>query len=294
MPSRSSSSATSRAITRAGVVEALDADYTRTAYLKGLPRNTVIRRMFCETLSCRRSPSSPPGRVPRRRPRRHRIPVQLPGNRADGVQAREQKDFTLLTAGVLVVGVVYLVVTLMADILFAAAQPADPTRRRRVTESTPLHRGRRRSARHAPRARERLDGSLLRSARASHRHAGASSSGSSARILGDRDHAVRPDLRPDPFPTCRRSTELPVRNRQPRPRRLLARARGLAGHPAGRPCCDPHRDRARHGARPHHRLLPRLRRRQGEPAHRRRPGDAADRARGHRRASARELGQCGR
>ncbi len=31
-------------ITRAGVIEAMDADYTRTAILKGLPRSTVIRR----------------------------------------------------------------------------------------------------------------------------------------------------------------------------------------------------------------------------------------------------------
>jgi peptide/nickel transport system permease protein len=31
-------------ITRAGVIEAIDADYTRTAILKGLPRSTVIRR----------------------------------------------------------------------------------------------------------------------------------------------------------------------------------------------------------------------------------------------------------
>ena len=31
-------------ITRAGTIEALDADYTRTAVLKGLPRRTVIRR----------------------------------------------------------------------------------------------------------------------------------------------------------------------------------------------------------------------------------------------------------
>ena len=31
-------------ITRAGTIEALDADYTRTAYLKGLPTATVIRR----------------------------------------------------------------------------------------------------------------------------------------------------------------------------------------------------------------------------------------------------------
>lgn len=31
-------------ITRAGVIEAMEADYTRTAILKGLPRSTVIRR----------------------------------------------------------------------------------------------------------------------------------------------------------------------------------------------------------------------------------------------------------
>src|SRR6188474_726007 len=31
-------------ITRAGTIEALDADYTRTAVLKGLPRRTVVRR----------------------------------------------------------------------------------------------------------------------------------------------------------------------------------------------------------------------------------------------------------
>src|SRR6266571_3982237 len=31
-------------ITRSGMIEALDADYTRTATLKGLPRSTVIRR----------------------------------------------------------------------------------------------------------------------------------------------------------------------------------------------------------------------------------------------------------
>ena len=39
------------------------------------------------------------------------------------LQAADQKDFTLLTAGVLVVGVVYLVFTLLADILFAMLNP---------------------------------------------------------------------------------------------------------------------------------------------------------------------------
>ena len=36
---------------------------------------------------------------------------------------REQKDLPLLTAGVLVVGIVYLVVTLIADILYALLNP---------------------------------------------------------------------------------------------------------------------------------------------------------------------------
>ncbi len=39
------------------------------------------------------------------------------------LHAAELKDFTLLTAGVLVVGVVYLLVTLVADILFAVLNP---------------------------------------------------------------------------------------------------------------------------------------------------------------------------
>jgi len=111
-------------ITRAGVVEALDADYTRTAYLKGLPRSTVIRRHVL------RNALMPTIAV---------VATQV-GYLFGGLvaieflfnyqglglmvlQAAEQKDFTLLTAGVLVVGVVYLVFTLLADILFAMLNP---------------------------------------------------------------------------------------------------------------------------------------------------------------------------
>jgi peptide/nickel transport system permease protein len=111
-------------ITRAGVVEALDADYTRTAYLKGLPRETVIRRHVL------RNALMPTIAV---------IATQV-GYLVGGLvaieylfnyqglglmilQAAQQKDFTLLTAGVLVVGVVYLVFTLVADILFALLNP---------------------------------------------------------------------------------------------------------------------------------------------------------------------------
>jgi peptide/nickel transport system permease protein len=38
-------------------------------------------------------------------------------------EAARQKDLPLLTSGVLVVGVTYLVVTLVADILYAALNP---------------------------------------------------------------------------------------------------------------------------------------------------------------------------
>jgi peptide/nickel transport system permease protein len=39
------------------------------------------------------------------------------------LQAAQQKDFTLLTAGVMVVGTVYLLFTLLADITFALLNP---------------------------------------------------------------------------------------------------------------------------------------------------------------------------
>jgi peptide/nickel transport system permease protein len=111
-------------MTRAGVVEALDADYTRTAYLKGLPHETVIRRHVL------RNALMPTIAV---------IATQV-GYLVGGLvaieflfnyqglgllvlEAAELKDFTLLTAGVLVVGVVYLLVTLVADVVFAVLNP---------------------------------------------------------------------------------------------------------------------------------------------------------------------------
>jgi peptide/nickel transport system permease protein len=111
-------------ITRAGVVEALDADYTRTAYLKGLPHRLVVRRHVL------RNALMPTIAV---------VATQV-GYLFGGLvaieylfnyqglglmvlQAAQLKDFTLLTAGVLVVGVAYLLVTLAADILFALLNP---------------------------------------------------------------------------------------------------------------------------------------------------------------------------
>jgi peptide/nickel transport system permease protein len=109
---------------RAGVVEAVDADYTRTAYLMGLPHKTVLWRYVL------RNALLPTIAV---------VATQV-GYLVGGLvaieflfnyqglgllvlHAAELKDFTLLTAGVLVVGVVYLLVTLVADILFALVNP---------------------------------------------------------------------------------------------------------------------------------------------------------------------------
>jgi peptide/nickel transport system permease protein len=111
-------------ITRAGVAEALDADYTRTAYLKGLPSSVVVRRHVL------RNALLPTIAV---------VAVQV-GYLVGGLvaieylfnyqglglmvlQAAQQKDFTLLAAGVMIIGTVYLLVTLVADILFALVNP---------------------------------------------------------------------------------------------------------------------------------------------------------------------------
>jgi peptide/nickel transport system permease protein len=111
-------------ITRAGMIEALDSDYARTAYLKGLPSSVVIRRHVL------RNALLPTIAV---------VAVQV-GYLVGGLvvvevlfnyqgigsliyEAARQKDLPLLTAGVLVIGITYLVVTLIADILYALLNP---------------------------------------------------------------------------------------------------------------------------------------------------------------------------
>jgi peptide/nickel transport system permease protein len=111
-------------ITRAGMIEALDSDYARTAYLKGLPSSVVVRRHLL------RNALLPTIAV---------VAVQC-GYLVGGLvvvevlfnyqgvglliyEAAREKDISLLTAGVLVVGTVYLVVTLVADILYAVLNP---------------------------------------------------------------------------------------------------------------------------------------------------------------------------
>ena len=109
---------------RAGTIEALDSDYTRTAYLKGLDTRTVILRHVL------RNSLLPTIAV---------IATQM-GYLIGGLVVIEKlfnyngigqriytaalnKDFTMLQSGVLVVGLVYLIATLAADILYSLLNP---------------------------------------------------------------------------------------------------------------------------------------------------------------------------
>ena len=109
---------------RAGTIEALNSDYARTATLKGLKRSVVIRRHVL------RNSLLPTITV---------IATQL-GYLIGGLvivetlfnyqgignliyTAAKSKDFPMLAAGVLTIGVVYMVATLIADILATMLNP---------------------------------------------------------------------------------------------------------------------------------------------------------------------------
>jgi peptide/nickel transport system permease protein len=111
-------------ITRAGTIESLDADYTRTAVLKGLPRRTVVRRHVL------RNSLLPTIAV---------IATQTgyligglvvietlfnyPGMGRLIFTAADDKDFPLLASSVLIVGIVFLIATLLADLAYSLLNP---------------------------------------------------------------------------------------------------------------------------------------------------------------------------
>jgi peptide/nickel transport system permease protein len=109
---------------RAGTIEALKSDYVRTAVLKGLPRQIVIRRHVLRnslvptiTVIATQTGYLIGGLVI----------VEFLFN-YDGigtlvVNAANAKDFPMLEAGVLTIGVVYMVATLAADVIFSLLNP---------------------------------------------------------------------------------------------------------------------------------------------------------------------------
>ena len=109
---------------RAGTVEALTSDYARTATLKGLPRGVMIRRHVLRN-----------SLLPTITVIATQIGYLIGGLvlveylfRYNGIgsliyNAANSKDFPMLEAGVLVIGVVYMVATLIADILYSLLNP---------------------------------------------------------------------------------------------------------------------------------------------------------------------------
>ena len=109
---------------RAGTIEALASDYTRTAVLKGLPRWVVIRRHVLRnsllptiTVIATQTGYLIGGLV---------VIEYLFNYQGIGgliYKAAIQKDFPMLEAGVLTIGVVYVLATLCADLLLMALNP---------------------------------------------------------------------------------------------------------------------------------------------------------------------------
>jgi peptide/nickel transport system permease protein len=109
---------------RTGTVEALNSDYARTAILKGLPRRTMIRRHILRnsllptiTVIASQTGYLIGGLV--------LVESLFHWNGVGTLiyNAAKDKDFAMLEACVLVIGAAYMVVTLIADILYSRLNP---------------------------------------------------------------------------------------------------------------------------------------------------------------------------
>jgi peptide/nickel transport system permease protein len=109
---------------RAGTIEALNSDYARTATLKGLKRSVVIRRHILRnsllptiTVIATQTGYLIGGLI---------VIETLFNYQGIGnliIKAANAKDFPMLAAGVLTVGVVFMVATLIADLLYTVLNP---------------------------------------------------------------------------------------------------------------------------------------------------------------------------
>ena len=111
-------------ITRAGVIEALESDYTRTAFLKGLPRRRVIvrdvlRNALLPTIAVVASQVGYliGGLVV------VEVLFSYPGIGNLLFTAARNADFPLLAGGVLVVGAAYQIAMLLADMAYSWLNP---------------------------------------------------------------------------------------------------------------------------------------------------------------------------
>ncbi len=111
-------------IARAGTLAALQADYTRTAMLKGLPWHAVIRRHVLRnallpaiTVIAAQTSYLTGGLVV------VETLFRYPGIGGLILAAARDRDYPVLQAGILAVGAVFIAATLAADLLIAALDP---------------------------------------------------------------------------------------------------------------------------------------------------------------------------
>jgi peptide/nickel transport system permease protein len=109
---------------RAGTIDALDADYTRTAYLKGLGLNQVLfkhvlRNALLPTIAVVATQTGYllGGLVIVERA------FNYPGMGQEIVNHAVLKDFPVVQAGAMVIGATYLVATVLADIAYSLLNP---------------------------------------------------------------------------------------------------------------------------------------------------------------------------
>jgi peptide/nickel transport system permease protein len=109
---------------RAGTIEALEADYTRTAILKGLPQRTVIRRHVLRNslLPTIAVVATQAGYLIGGLVVIETI-FNYQGIGLTLIRAATQKDIPVLQSGILLIGIVYLVATLIADVLYSVLNP---------------------------------------------------------------------------------------------------------------------------------------------------------------------------
>lgn len=109
---------------RAGTIEALDADYTRTAYLKGLGLRTV---MYRHVLRNGLLPTIAVVAVQTGYLLGGLVVVEkafnYPGMGQEIVAHAQLKDFPVVQAGAMVIGAVYLLATVLADIAYSLLNP---------------------------------------------------------------------------------------------------------------------------------------------------------------------------
>jgi peptide/nickel transport system permease protein len=109
---------------RAGTIEALDADYTRTAYLKGLGTNQVLfkhvlRNALLPTIAVVATQTGYllGGLVVVEKA------FNYPGMGQEIVSAAVLKNFPVVQAGAVVIGATYLLATVLADISYSLLNP---------------------------------------------------------------------------------------------------------------------------------------------------------------------------